>query len=642
MRILRFYPLLILFIFINYSCIQPQSSTYQKPVTNSKAVEEISNKTEENHRVVTTEPKLINQKPFHTGEITLKPSGETQYIFSKLYTQITNNQLFINDKQWPTHFEDDTKNRKVVFFSTQRGNEPFQSFENLNFTDLKGYAFAPIITYLDKNEFWRGKKFVQPFFYIPADTTISIYQLDNQQYFIKPPQLTFHLTSHLPQYYKSFPNYELPKSKIGVNMFKTLDMNAEAVLARGNSLAPIASLPKEKQVIYDYDDWLYKSGCPKAYSVSNEEVSKWLENVNEQQLLQNFIEHFYNRYKDYGYVAMDFEAISGGFYGKGIYKIEKCLNYWKTHPHTAQLAICGYKGVGLSRIYIEGNNEARIIESALNFKGTIEQFLAIYKENPFQTNSVFEKYIDFHQVGNYLNYPVNYGYIHHFLIENELSKKYFPSKKNIVNFWHNQEYVGDFELGWTYFKLANGKPLKKYIKPVTFPDAMYNAAVWAFSLADGGEIWSEPYPRTNNIENYGWGGNTYSMNDEQQPDKFGPEFSIYAEQNFQNIDWWEAGKWAVSQNADIIEANTQWEFISSKRENENWTSEKTKLPHFSLYEKTPLVAIKFDKNKQNALVLVYDAWNNPLKKQTIEVMIQNKKYVLFQIGRYSSVVRIKL
>lgn len=582
---------------------------------------------------------------FKSGVLRLNKQGAVANVLSKIDTSTANGKLFLKDTQWNTNWENTNENRKTLFFSTESWQQ--QTIKDLNqkidVTDLKGYDLSPMITYMKNEKPWQGKSFVQHYFRV-AGRNKTVWQEKDKTYFLKPKELNFNPNSNLPQFYAHFPAYELPRNKTGATSFRIADVSNLSALQKGYTFIGDNRLEKSKQVIYDYDDWLYNSGCPRAYTVSGGEVAKWLERVNENELLKNFINHFYERYKDYGYVVMDFEALNAGFHGKGVYKIEKCLEYWKTNPHTAKLAIWTFPGFGISRVHIESNNETEKINETLNFKGDFSEWeRQIGGKSIFSTNSILANYVDFFLIGGYLNYPTNYGYLHHFLIQQMVNKKYFYKQKSLLSWWHNQEYVGDFELGWTYFKTSKGQPLKKYIKPTVFPDAMYNAAVWAFAVGDGGDLWSEPYYRTDNPDLWGWGENTFDMNDNKMPDRYGENSSLFAEQNYQNIDWWESGKWAVSQNNAIIEANTTWNYTQSKRNSDlKWNKKSDSLPHSSLYQKTPLCAYKLSEDKKTALLLVYDAWANPLKSQKIEVIVENRTFSIDVVGKYSSVVKLTL
>ena len=41
-------------------------------------------------------------------------------------------------------------------------------------------------------------------------------------------------------------------------------------------------------------------------------------------------------------------------------------------------------------------------------------------------------------------------------------------------------------------------------------------------------------------------------------------------------------------------------------------------------------------------MLVYDAWNNPLKQKIIQKVVEGKSFEVKIFGRYTSVIRLKL
>lgn len=587
---------------------------------------------------------FFTQKAFKIGEGHMNQKGEYAFILSKLQTE-NEKSLLISDEFWNIPFDDETKYEKVVYFSTEsRLNK--QPFKNIDFSEMKGFAFAPLVMYLDKLNSTKGKSWFQHYLHLPEnEEPRTIWKKENATYFLKPPQLKFNPTSNLPQFYHSFPNYSLPKNKISANSFRVADVRSRSAIFKGSTFIGNWEVPLHQQVRYDYDEWLYASGCPAAYSTDAATISKWLENVDEKVLMNNFFHKFYNPLKDYGYVVMDFEALGDGLYGSGVYKIEKCFEFWRNNPHKALLGVWGGGGIHANRVLLEAEKRSGKIENELQFNGNFDQWQTRFSGNSsFFIKNFITKYVDVFYIGGYMNTPNNYGYIQHLLIENSINKKFFKEKKNLVSWWHNIEFIGnDYQLGNTFFKPTNEATVLKKIKPIVFPEAMFNTAVWAFTMADGGDLWSEPYARTDDTNLWGIKETSYTLEGKQLPNKFGEKVAVYAEQNFQNIDWWEAGKWAVSQNKEIIEgAKNTWSFVPTQRENGSWTTEKTAKPHFSLDAHTPLAAAKLSDDNKKIMLLVYDAWNDPLKKSKISCLIKGKTYEIDIFGRFTSVVSIDI
>jgi hypothetical protein len=93
-----------------------------------------------------------------------------------------------------------------------------------------------------------------------------------------------------------------------------------------------------------------------------------------------------------------------------------------------------------------------------------------------------------------------------------------------------------------------------------------------------------------------------------------------------NIDWMMSGAWAVSENKDIVEWKSDWNFV--------------KLPSKCYTEKKVLIAYKVKNNE--ALVLALDGFGKIDGETVHSFEIGGKSYNVKTKGRFTSVVRLKL
>ena len=92
------------------------------------------------------------------------------------------------------------------------------------------------------------------------------------------------------------------------------------------------------------------------------------------------------------------------------------------------------------------------------------------------------------------------------------------------------------------------------------------------------------------------------------------------------VDWTMCGVWAMSENKDIIEANSDWNF--------------TILPTKAYHEKKVMIAYKIKDGE--ALVLALDGFGK-LDGETIHTFnISGKAYSIKTFGRFTSVIRLIL
>ena len=593
---------------------------------------------------LSSEELLTDQESLRQPEL-IQTNGKLRALSQLQFNQKSDGRLMLKDLYWNDTWKDGLNSTKTVYwapehFSEVRNNE----LAEVDVEDMRGFEFAPMVIKMKNSVPWEGEEFAQHFIQIPlrAGQNRNHWKEGNLEYFFLPDDFKGIGNTHLPQFFKDFPDYTLPSNKMGITSMIFADDLDNAVASKGYTYTASFQKPELPRVEYDYDQWLYESGAPPVYSTGQEAISDWLARVDENTLMANFRKYLMDRHAGASHLVLDWVAVREPA-GQGLYKLEKCLALNKKERPYQTISLWPKGIMELSRIKIEGNNYKRELTRDLTFEGTFEQWHSRFgQDSPLWKNSFAERNADIVYVGGYMNAPTNYGFVHHFLIQHLMNKKFAPDKKSLLMWWARIEYVGGFQLGNIWFENEAGDLVYAIDKPMVFPSSMHNAAVWSFAVCDGGELWNEPYGLSDNKKYLG-GKLVRNRDGHDIQSTPGPnQNEIYAIQNYRNVDRWEGGKWAVSQNKDIIEAQTQWDFVSAARPGEAFTTGTEVLPVASLYDHKPLAAVKMSQDLHTALVLVYDAWNNPLRQNEIAVKVGNTTQKIKVFGRYTSVVRVSL
>ncbi len=561
------------------------------------------------------------------------------------FTTEENGRLHVQDLLWNETWKDDFEAHKVVFWDTEffadvRGSDLLAA----DVEDMRGFEFSPLILKMKNLKPWEGKEFAQHFIQIPLKDgqNRNHWKEGNLEYFFLPDDFRNIGNTHIPQFYKDFPDYSLPSDKTGITSLIFADDLTNEVASKGYTFTASFQRPELPRVEYDYDNWLYESGAPAAYTTGQKEINDWLARVDEKVLQANFRKYLMANHAGASHLVLNWEAVRDPA-GPGAEKLARCLEINKKERPYQTISLWPKGGMELSRIQIEGNNFRSQLTRDLTFNGTLNEWNSRFgADSPFWINGFTVSNADILYVGGYLNSPTNFGYVHHFLMQHMMNKKFFPTKKSLLMWWSRVEYVGGFDLGNIWFQDKDGEWVYAIDKPMVFPSAMHNAAVWSFALCDGGELWNEPFGLSDKKDYLG-GKLVRNRAGTDIRSSLGPvQNEIYAIQNYRNVDRWEGGKWAVSQNKDIIEAPTSWEFVSSGRDGQRFSEGTSVLPSASLYDTTPLVAAKPSEDSKELLLLVYDAWNNPLKMEVIHVKWKSQEIPVKVFGRYTTVVRVKI
>jgi len=482
-------------------------------------------------------------------------------------------------------------------------------------TDMAGYDFAPIMAN-NYGNIWQYGAWEQE--YVSVKGERDIWRDGNATYFLKPKGYSTDMNTQLMDFDLRFPDFKLPGGKYVIMQPTPLrDFEKYNYLKKGVSFAK--NYNGDKGYVFVSDAWLTDLGCPGAYTSTQADFDAWCERVDGDDLLKSFVEKVYFPCKDYGYVMLNWEHVGTKWHVRKD-KILRCLEWWATHEHKAKMALWTVSGIGMGRPIFQGSGLD--FTDALNFNGSLAEFQAKYGMW-VSIDFDYARFVDFGHIGGYQNYPVEDGVIHHYLFELLLHRKYNKEKKILATVWFDVELINNFDLGRVRVDYNGGSYLAQ-VKPKVSPSVAFNWGAWTVAVGDGFDCWSDPNYWDDKKEFWGWGATDLNGND--LPIKQGEHLSKYPSQPMKNIDWMMSGAWAVSENLDIVEWKSDWNFV--------------KLPTKSFADKKVLIAYKVKNNV--ALVLALDGFGKIDGETVHSFEIGGKSYNVKTKGRFTSVVRLKL
>ncbi|MER0439265.1 hypothetical protein [Emticicia sp. W12TSBA100-4] len=555
------------------------------------------------------------------------PNGLAGETFSKL--KVENGKL--SEEQWHVSFLND-RNYEKGFYIGLGEKSNTSALQNLDISEMAGFDLSVIEVYTDRTKYWNARNWIQQYITVPGKrmTTDTV---NNAVYFWNPTQYVSE--SILPDFYDAFPEFTLPKGKIlKFSYLSGSDISGEKAMKRGVSYvhnAPNAA----RRAWMDYDGWLYESGCPKAYTTTEEVVNQWLDRVDTEVLRKNFANVVAPNVKT-GFLSLNFEPIGVWNSSKSMYKIGVALQEFKRQNAEGEFAIGSLSPKIVSRAKFEGERDAQGMTSVLIWQGSgFEAYNRTFPTSPTRNvwNSVRE-IVTVSHVGNYCNDLRNVGTIYHLMTEGLISKKIEPTKKALANIWHEVEAM-DWQLGEQTHRTSKGEVFKIKIKPIVPPDLMQSWGVWGMWL-DGIDLWSDPNTKVDNPDL--WGSKAMELEaDKFLENRFGENLSSYPFQSQKNIDWLMAGVWAMSVNKDIIEANTPIEYPDVTLPDGRRVTGDNKLPTEAFIKGFPLVMKKRDDDSKDVLYTAY--WGHNPANKAVKIVVDGQEIIIR--GQYTSVVRMK-
>lgn len=577
--------------------------------------------------------KGIDLKPYGypkmtDGYIFLKADGSVKEVVSKL--RIDNGRL--TDEQWNRSFYNDNNYEKGYYIGLGSKSNT-TALQNLDITAMEGFDLSVVEVYTEKAKYWNGKTWIQHYITVPGKRMVTD-TINKSVYFWNPGKQVSE--SILPDFYDSFPEFSLPKGKIIKFSYASgTDIDGEKATKRGVSFVHNAKNPS-KRALMDYDGWLLNSGCPKAYTVTQDVVNRWLDGVDANVLRNNF-SHVVGPNIKTGYLSLNFEPIGVWNGSKSISKIGFALQELKSQKAEGEFAIWNLNPKGFSRAMFEGDRNAQGMTQVLKWQGS--GFAAYNRAFPTMgTSNVWgfaREAVTVSHVGGYCNDLRSVGIIYHLMTEGLVSKKIEPSKKVLANIWHDVEIM-DWELGEQNHRTSIGEVFRVQVKPIVPPDLMQSWGVWSMWL-DGLDMWSDPNTKVNNPDL--WGNKAKDLEgDKYKENRFGEHLSSYPFQTQKNIDWLMAGVWAMSMNKDILEANTPIEYPDVILPDGRIVTGDNKLPTEAYLKGFPLVLKKLDDDSKDILYTAY--WGHNPANKAVKIVVDGNEIIIK--GQYTSVVRVKM
>lgn len=462
--------------------------------------------------------------------------------------------------------------------------------------------------------------------YIFATNRTSTYVKHGGKYFVKPDYQPS--SDILMNFDRSFPNITLANGKWNVMQCQPLrDREPSNYLRKGCTFVREHGDPRKKFKFLG-DAIFYELGCPMAYQSSQRDMDEWCKNVSASQLLENFKRHVL-QFKDWGYIMINGEAINHRWH----YNREKlvaCFRWWaeekKRNNYYASLSVWNFAALKFSRENMSSERTNRKYEDALNFTGSLGEFKNTFGSWINTDNADIAEFLDVFHVGGYTNSVTDDLTLHHYLLEYDYNKKYFPEKKILKTHWSTIEKLG-VPNNPLALQIVEGQGMKyiRHVKPQVLTSDMYNIGSWTVGYGDGQDEWYDPYFASDNKQANGWDGHPWLNNTWSEsvlPLRYiaGGE---YPKGRLSNIDMKMSAIWAASQNNDILNGSGGWKYLIN--------------PAQSMRERKPIVAYKA--NAAGILVKATDTFAEAAEIKRFGVEIGGQALLCETNGNFTSEIR---
>ena len=575
----------------------------------------------------------------NTGDVRRNTDGSIAWTRSKLQFQEVDGRLQMSESLWNQNFSSYPNTVKTWYLGTQPFDQSNSMPLNVDVEDMRGFALAPVTVYRETNPNWQFRDWLQHYVYIPVEEGQDrrVWQDNDKEYFVMPESYVVPADLTAPTYTDTFPNYSVANGKIAatiprpvtdLGVYAALNKGYTSILSLGNENVPIA-----KRFVMDYDNWIYDTGLP--YGATNEQVYNWATTVSQSALQSGF-----NQIGgSYDMLYLDWEAVVYRDYSPAYQKFANVFKAYHDAGNTAKLGIWNMAGIKANPFL---TTRAEFLRD-LKFTGSMSQWTALYGSSSTYTISpaAIVDQLDVFDVGSYLNYPTQSGYLYQAVSNYMLNKKFYPDTPSVWFFWDQQEAMQEWGTDTIDRLKTDGTPFTEQVKMVVFPSVMQTVGAWSYAFMDGGIMWNDHNSLGTNPDDYGWSGRIHTVDGQSMPDSYGPGAQVNYGQGFQNIDWYEAGKWAVSENKDILEASTPWEMVEIKPSGSTtWRTGDATLPSEAMFDEAPFGALKRSADGREALLLLYDGFNDGATKTTHTIRVAGVNFDIDVFGQYTSVVRL--
>ena len=263
------------------------------------------------------------------------------------------------------------------------------------------------------------------------------------------------------------------------------------------------------------------------------------------------------------------------------------------------------------------------------FKGAIENYKYHYITNyQLRMNAEFQVYSIVHNTD-----------ISRKVIEQILGPNH--DRRICGYFWYQQEPIlgSDFGMQRKEVNINQSLRFTDRNRLEVCPSLMNAMAVWCMCYADGLFMWYQ----SNVGEETGSARldrETTPLSDDASDAKWGN--TAWVGKN--SLDWAYVGYLHAKQNQDILSANTQWLVPDLSLGGGSWTTGTANYP-VSLYNSSrPIARYKLSADGTEALVLIYNGFNNGYTQDTFTFRLPAKANYQFTAncwGNYTTVIRLK-
>lgn len=559
----------------------------------------------------------------------------------------------LNDSNWANGFCSSCGTRYVHFGNMEYSAAQNTSLSNLDVSDLAGFDLAPITSY-GKDE--NTDDYSQSLVHIKADSgkPRRTYITGDYTYRWMPEEYVFE-SGFYPSYKDYFPDFTLPSGKIAATQLEFGD-DYPSYTSNDKGWTFTKTMEYNNSHYYDYDGWATSAGMPAAYSVDDATRNLAFDNIAESTLISNFTNEVYSN-RNRGMVVLNFEVFVG--LDKNKQKLSNIFNVWKNGNPDALLAFWTEKGaIKTNRIQFESVTDINQIAPDIDYTGDYSSWGSTRANSTiFLRNYGFNSYYPdvFYVNDLYQTELDNLGWIHEAVANTVMNRKFYPDKKSMwIDFpsVENQVNITTANVAYIEHKSpTDGQVYKFKEKPIVAPADMWSRALFAYAFADGMELWWDRHPLIDDPYWYGSkNGETKDQNDNvlttnrYKTYSDGRDAGRFIGRSMKAVDWHVAAAYAVSQNKDIIESNTEWRFLEYSMDNgSTWrTGSQGTIFATSAVNKELIPLYKEKADGTAGLVLIYNPSQSAVAEQTYKVRINGVEHSLFQVGHYASIVRVAL
>lgn len=208
-------------------------------------------------------------------------------------------------------------------------------------------------------------------------------------------------------------------------------------------------------------------------------------------------------------------------------------------------------------------------------------------------------------------------------------------------FWYKQEPVGGADFGFQRKEVNINQSLHftDRNRLEVAPSLMNAMAVWSMCYADGLFMWYQSNVGEE-VASARLDRETTPLTDDQADAKWGDTGWV----GKNSLDWAYVGYLHAKQNQDILSANTSWLVPDLSLGGGSWTTGTANYP-VSLYNSSrPIARYKLSADGTEALVLIYNGYNNGYTQDTFTYRLPAKGNYEFTAnvwGNFTTVIRLK-